>query len=91
VVIFAWLQIAILRTILKLAPPEKYLFGALFGAVTIMMLVSNSYAWRIQVSQLYYMVLAYIEIRQSRAALSDSVNKASTANGPLERYEGVYK
>jgi O-antigen ligase len=91
VVIFAWLQIAILRTILKLAPPEKHIFAALFGAVTIMMLVSNSYAWRIQVSQLYYMVLAYIEIQQSRAASSNRANRVGEARDPLERYEGVYK
>jgi hypothetical protein len=41
-----------------------------------MMVVSNSYAWRIQVSQLYYMVLAYIEIQQSQTVLSTEATQA---------------
>lgn len=74
VALFAWLQIAILRRILRLPLRDKYLYLALFSAVNVMMVVSNSYAWRIQVSQLYYMILAYIEAPPSLsdAAASDA-------------------
>lgn len=61
-VLFAWLQILILRAILRLHGIERHLFLALFAAVNVMMLVSNSYNLRIQVSQLYYIILAFIEI-----------------------------
>lgn len=67
--LFALLQILVFRSILGLSGRERYLFLALFLAVTIMMFVSNSYMWRIQVSQIYYMILAFLEIapRESRS------------------------
>ena len=49
---------------MRVKEPEKYMFLAIFSSVNFMMLISNSYAWRIQVGQIYYMVLAYIEIQQ---------------------------
>jgi O-antigen ligase len=66
-VLFAWLQILILRAILRMRGRERHLFLALFAAVNVMMLVSNSYTLRIQVGQLYYMILAFIEIPPHRA------------------------
>jgi len=66
-VLFAWLQILILRAILRMRGSERHLFLALFAAVNVMMLVSNSYTLRIQVGQLYYMILAFIEIPPRRA------------------------
>jgi hypothetical protein len=45
---------------------ERGIFIALFVSVVVMMAVSNSYIWRIQVSQLYYMILAFIEISRER-------------------------
>jgi O-antigen ligase len=60
--LFATLQIFIFRAILKMQGREKYIFLAMFFAVNMMMLVSNSYTWRIQVSHLFYILLAYIEI-----------------------------
>jgi hypothetical protein len=65
-VLFAWLQILILRAILRMRGSERYVFLALFAAVNVMMLVSNSYTLRIQVGQLYYMILAFIEIPQKK-------------------------
>lgn len=62
VLLFLGLQLAILRAILRLPASERYFFLALFAAVNVMMAVSNSYAWRIQVSQLYYILLAFIEV-----------------------------
>ena len=64
--LFAWLQILILRAILRMRGSERYVFLALFAAVNVMMLVSNSYTLRIQVGQLYYMILAFIEIPPHR-------------------------
>jgi O-antigen ligase len=63
--LFATLQILIFRKILRMEGKEKNAFLALFVAVNLMMFVSNSYVWRIQVGHLYYMILAYIEIRQT--------------------------
>jgi len=63
--LFATLQILILKKILRMEGKEKSAFLALFVAVNLMMFVSNSYVWRIQVGHLYYMILAYIEIRQT--------------------------
>ena len=64
VLLFSWIQISLLRKIMRVKEPEKYMFLAIFSSVNFMMLISNSYAWRIQVGQIYYMVLAYIEIQQ---------------------------
>jgi len=64
-ILFATLQVLMLRAILKIKGREKFIFLAMFCSVNVMMLVSNSYVWRIQVSQLYFMMLAYIELRQT--------------------------
>jgi O-antigen ligase len=64
--LFLLLQVTIYKAIQRLQGKERYAFLALFVAVNVMMLVSNSYAWRIQVGQLYYMILAFIEIRPDR-------------------------
>lgn len=61
-----FLQIAILRAILRLYGSERHAFLALFAAGNVMMLVSNGLIWRIQVSQLFFMLLAYIEIPRRR-------------------------
>ena len=60
--LFATVQVLILRKILRLPPDHRYAFLAMFVAVNVMMCVSNSYVWRIQVSHLYYMVLAFVEV-----------------------------
>jgi len=65
--LFATLQLLILQKILKMPGKERYLFLSLALAVDVMMWASNSYAWRIQVSQLYYMVLAFIELPAGNA------------------------
>ena len=74
-ILFFILQIFMLRVILKMKGREKFLLLAMFSAVNVMMLVSNSYAWRIQVSHLYYIMLAFIEIPPSRL----QIEKTSTA------------
>lgn len=76
--LFATLQLLIFLTILRL-PPERhrYPYLALFVAVNVMMVLSNSYAWRIQVGHLYYIILAFIELNQRR-----EVSMAVAAPGP---------
>jgi len=63
--LFAMLQVLLLKAILRIPGKERYGFLALFFSVNVMMFVSNSYVWRIQVGHLYYMMLAYVELRQS--------------------------
>lgn len=70
--LFVVVQILILKTILRLPLRERYAYLALFAAVNLMMAVSNSYTLRIQVSQIYYMVLAFVQIPVSRAAVATS-------------------
>lgn len=64
--LFMALQILILRRIMRIDGKQRYGFLAMFLAVSFMMVSSNSYAWRIQVSQLYFMLLAFIEIRNAQ-------------------------
>jgi hypothetical protein len=77
-VLFAWLQILILRAILRMRGSERHVFLALFAAVNVMMLVSNSYTLRIQVGQLYYMILAFIEIPRRHLKNDDDEMRATT-------------
>jgi O-antigen ligase len=63
--LFAMLQVLLLKAILRISGKERYGFLALFASVNVMMFVSNSYAWRIQVGHLYYMMLAYAELRET--------------------------
>lgn len=77
--LFAMLQFLILKAILRLPREHRHLFLALYCAVIVMMFVSNSYAWRIQVSQLYYMVLAFVEISPRREASAEQVEWQRTA------------
>jgi O-antigen ligase len=69
--LFATIQLLILKRILQMTGREMHIFLALYVAVNVMMFISNSYAWRIQVSQLYYMVLAFIEIPAIQAKASN--------------------
>jgi len=79
-VLFAWLQILILRAILRMRGRERHVFLALFAAVNVMMLVSNSYNMRIQVSQLYYMILAFIEIPRRHLKNDGAEMRATTTS-----------
>jgi O-antigen ligase len=70
--LYAVLQVAMLRAILRVTGKERYAYLALFCALNLMMLVSNSFVWRIQVSQLYFIVYAFIELRNRTSPGSDS-------------------
>ncbi|OEU67304.1 MAG: hypothetical protein BA863_13005 [Desulfovibrio sp. S3730MH75] len=60
--IYLGMQICIFRKIRQLEGKEKYVFLALFLAVNFMNFVSNSYITRFGLGQIYYAVLAYIEL-----------------------------
>lgn len=67
VVLFAAIQVLVLRAIWRMQGRLRFAFLALFLAVNVMMFVSNSYIWRIQVSHLYYIILAFVEVRRRTA------------------------
>jgi O-antigen ligase len=81
--LFLALQILILRAILRIPGREKYMYLAMFAAVEFMMTVSNSYLWRIQVSHLYYIVLAFIELspRTARVGVEQGRQPLGTGFG----------
>lgn len=61
-IIFILMQFFMLQKIRRLEGKEKYVFLALFLAVAFMNFVSNSYIVRFGLGQMYYVVLAYIEL-----------------------------
>lgn len=56
-------QILLFRAILRMPGRDRYAFLAVFAAVNVMMAVSNAFVWRIQVSQLFFIMFAYVEIQ----------------------------
>lgn len=91
--LFVAIKFLMFKNILRLPREQKRMFLALFIAVVAMMFVSNSYAWRIQVSQLYFMVLAFIEVARRTEALASSPQPELQAQQmpvtPVKRVEPV--
>jgi hypothetical protein len=67
-ILFITVQLAILHSILRLDGKVKYAFLALFAAVAVMNALSNSYVMRFGVAQVYYIVMAYVEVLRTREA-----------------------
>lgn len=67
-VLYLLIQFSIFRKARRLEPPDRNVFVALVIAVNVIMFVSNSLVWRIQVGQLYFALLAYVEFAYARAA-----------------------
>lgn len=61
-VLFVTLQWLVLRAVLRLEGIERYLFLAMFIAVTAMNFASNSYVARFGMAQMYYLVLSYVTL-----------------------------
>jgi O-antigen ligase len=61
-ILFLALNVALLRRVFGLPNQERYPFLALFGAVMVMNIASNSYVSRFGLAQMYYILLAYIEL-----------------------------
>lgn len=66
-IIFSALNVTLLRAILRMNGHEKHLFLAIFAAVLVMDFVSNSYVTRFGLAQMYYFVMAYVELARIRA------------------------
>jgi O-antigen ligase len=79
--LFAALQFLIFKKLLRMEGNKKYAFLSLFIAVNLMMFVSNSYVWRIQVGHLYYMILAFIELPRHSAPMDTIQENTSRAIG----------
>lgn len=62
--LYLLLQLLLLKAILGMAGREKHAFLALFAAVVAMNFLSNSYITRSFMAQLYFLVMAYVEIAQ---------------------------
>ena len=63
--IFVLLQLLIIRAIFRLPKQERNVFLAFYFAVFCMNFASNSYIDRFGLAQTFYMLLAYIEIRNN--------------------------
>jgi len=63
-VLFIILQVAIFRRIGSLPTIERRMFQAIFLAVLVMNFASNSYISRFGLAQMYYLVMAYIELHR---------------------------
>lgn len=83
VVLYGALQVLIGLAILRLPSAYRYTYLAVFIAVNVMMVFSNSYAWRIQVSQLYYLVLAFIDL--DRRTANQDLRERKESRGRLSR------
>jgi O-antigen ligase len=88
VLLLLGLQILVLRAILRIPGRERFGYLALFIAVNIMMFVSNSYVWRIQVSHLYFMMLAYIEVK--RDPRTEAQQAEAIRHGDVIKVPGAY-
>lgn len=63
-ILFAAIQVLLLRAILQLPRKDRNVFLALFIAVALMNLLSNSYISRFGLGQMFYMIMAYVELRR---------------------------
>lgn len=70
VILYLTLQIFLFKAIRRVHGADRYVCLALFCAINAMMLVSNSFVWRIQVSQLYFILLALTELPMRSAAVT---------------------
>lgn len=61
-IILIGLYISILRAILRLPAPHRHLYLAFYTAVIAMNFASNSYISRFALSQMFFMILVYIEL-----------------------------
>jgi len=57
---------SILRAVLRLRGEEKFAMLALFAAVVLMNLITNSYITRFSMFQMFFMVIVYADLRPAR-------------------------
>ncbi len=76
--IFAALQIVMLKKILSIEGRERAAFLALFVAVLVMNFASNSYISRFALAQIYFLVMAYLDFPTAKTA-ADTYSSRSTS------------
>jgi len=62
--LYLLMQALLLRKILQLPGKEKHVFVAMFISVAMMNISSNSYITRSAIAQLYFLTMAYVELRK---------------------------
>lgn len=65
-ILYLGIQIALIAATLKIPGREKHIFLAMYLAVAIMNVASNSYITRSGMAQLFYLVVAYVELRRKQ-------------------------
>lgn len=87
--LFLLLQVIVFRSILRLPKPRRGVFIAAFIAVAAMNMGSASYITRFGLAQMYYLMLAYIELprrrneREEQAMLSPNATISTLRRLPL--------
>lgn len=77
--LFLALQLLLLAAIWKLPKKERYVFVGVWTAVLAMNFVSNSYVSRFGLAQMYYLVLAYVELPgERRVVVKEAITAAAT-------------
>lgn len=62
-VLFVAVQVLFFTSIRRMPPSDRYVLLALFAAVTVMNLASNSYVTRFGLAQMFYLALAIVGLR----------------------------
>lgn len=65
-ILYLGIQIALIAATLKIPGREKHIFLAMYLAIAIMNIASNSYVTRSGMAQLFYLVAAYVELRRKQ-------------------------
>jgi O-antigen ligase len=65
--LYVAVQIALARRIFALPGAEKHAFMAMFVAVVVMDILSNSYITRSVMGQLFFLVMSYVEVPRDSA------------------------
>jgi len=73
--LFVPVQVLLYQRVRRLVGHDRQVFLALFWAVFVMNFVSNSYVTRFGLAQMFYMVIAYVEIPERRRARDGTTGK----------------
>lgn len=77
------IQIALFMRILRIPGEERYVFLVIFFAVAVMNFVSNSYVTRFGLAQLYFLLMAYVEITAKHRPIA-AIDESNAVN-PSDR------
>lgn len=78
--LFLAVQLLLFAAISKIAGKERYVLIGIWTAVLVMNFVSNSYVSRFGLAQMYYLLLAYVELPGAQRAVVANALTAATTN-----------